>query len=69
LSADLLFLLQRFAQLQKAVVDSGEAHLQPCVKVRGNGRLSSVCTTQQFVDLLSSIRECYPEVKKKTPPV
>lgn len=56
---------QRFSQVQKANIGSGSGDqpaLQSCVKVRGKGRLSTVCSTDQFMDVLDSIRECDQEV-------
>lgn len=61
------FHLQRFSQVQKANVGTGagdQPALQSCVKVRGKGRLSTVCSTEQFMDVLASIRECDREVSR-----
>jgi hypothetical protein len=59
---------QRFSQVQKANIGSGgggdQPALQSCVKVRGKGRLSTVCSADQFMDVLDSIRECDQEVSR-----
>ncbi|XP_059471774.1 kinesin-like protein KIF14 [Neocloeon triangulifer] len=58
----------RFTQAQK--VNSGgssnQSALQPCVKIRGKGRLSTVCTNDQFMDVLDTIRDCEGEVSTAT---